>query len=125
MYTMVEIPEDDWELLPDVDDQWRAEAVSKEVAKKLHSKGYIPGLINSNDASPDARNGAAGVHPARSLAWMARPGDGYFCITSRRSSRRSTGSTLRLLRSEPFQETSSKRCTRSGARVMRLDAVPF
>ena len=55
MYTMVEIRKEDWELLPDIDGPWDASVVSKEAAEKLHRKGYLPGLINSNDATPKAR----------------------------------------------------------------------
>src|SRR6478736_6416950 len=46
MYTMVEIRQEDWGLLPKVDRSWDAAVVPKEAAEQLHKKGYIPGLIN-------------------------------------------------------------------------------
>jgi trehalose synthase len=55
MYTMVEVRPDDWPLLPAVDDPWRGELVSREAARTLTRKGYLPGLVNSNDAAEDAR----------------------------------------------------------------------
>jgi trehalose synthase len=55
MYTMVEIGKEDWGLLPKVGDPWAAAPVPKDAAVQLHQKGYIPGLINSNDARADAR----------------------------------------------------------------------
>jgi maltose alpha-D-glucosyltransferase/alpha-amylase len=56
MYAMVEIEQQDWGLLPKVDDPWGHAIVTKDVATQLKQKGYIPGLINSADANPDAVN---------------------------------------------------------------------
>jgi maltose alpha-D-glucosyltransferase/alpha-amylase len=56
VYTMVEIREEDWGLLPSVGDEWSTAIVSKETAGQLTNKGYIPGLINSADANPDAKS---------------------------------------------------------------------
>ncbi|ABS27514.1 trehalose synthase [Anaeromyxobacter sp. Fw109-5] len=55
MYTMVAIRQEDWGLLPNVDDPYGTALVSKEAAVELKNKGYIPGLINSADAHPDAK----------------------------------------------------------------------
>ncbi len=41
--------------MPDVPGLWDAAEVSKEAAETLHRKGYLPGLINSNDATEKAR----------------------------------------------------------------------
>jgi len=54
MYVMIEIPEKDWELLPPVRGLWHSAPVSREAAEKLARKGYLPGLVNSNDATADA-----------------------------------------------------------------------
>ena len=54
LYTMVEIRKEDWGLLPQVSDPWLTALVSKETAVQLRRKGYIPGLINSADASAEA-----------------------------------------------------------------------
>jgi trehalose synthase len=56
MYNMVEIAEQDWGLLPQVADPWGHALVPKDAAVQLKQKGYIPGLINSADADPDAVN---------------------------------------------------------------------
>jgi trehalose synthase len=50
IYTMVEIRKEDWSLLPEVNDIWASVPVSKEVMAALKEKGYVPGYINSNDA---------------------------------------------------------------------------
>ena len=56
MYDMVEIQQQDWGLLPQVNDPWGHELVPKDAAQQLKAKGYIPGLIHSADADPDAAN---------------------------------------------------------------------
>jgi trehalose synthase len=56
MYTMVEIAPEDWGLLPAVADPWQVAHVPKEAAEALTRKGYLPGLINSNDAAREARS---------------------------------------------------------------------
>jgi trehalose synthase len=125
MYTMVEIRKDDWELLPEVDDQWKAEAVSKEAAKKLHEKGYIPGLINSNDASPDARDwsgwsasGEISGVDGKTRRWVflhyfkkEQPALNWL-DPSFAAQRAISGDIVKTMHS-------------LGARAMRLDAVPF
>jgi trehalose synthase len=54
LYDMVEIDQKDWGLLPAVNDPWGHELVPKDMAVQLKQKGYIPGLINSADADPNA-----------------------------------------------------------------------
>lgn len=56
MYDMVEIAQQDWGLLPTVNDPSATDLVTKDAAVQLKQKGYIPGLINSADANPDAQN---------------------------------------------------------------------
>jgi maltose alpha-D-glucosyltransferase/alpha-amylase len=56
MYTLVEIPKEDWKLLPPVKGPWDVALIPKAVAEQLAKKGYIPGLINSNDAAPEAKS---------------------------------------------------------------------
>jgi maltose alpha-D-glucosyltransferase/alpha-amylase len=56
VYTMVEIREEDWGILPNVPDEFSTAIVSKDAAAQLTNKGYIPGLINSADAHPDAKS---------------------------------------------------------------------
>ncbi|MFO0927365.1 MAG: hypothetical protein U0736_10040 [Gemmataceae bacterium] len=55
MYTVVEIAREDWGLLPPVKGPWEVALVPKPAAERLTQKGYIPGLINSNDAAPEAK----------------------------------------------------------------------
>jgi trehalose synthase len=125
MYTMVEIRTDDWHLLPEVDGLWAAEVVSKEAAKNLHSKGYLPGLINSNDASPKARElsgwSATGEIPGidgKTRRWVflhyfkkEQPALNWL-DPSFAAQRAISGNIVKTIHSR-------------GARVMRLDAVPF
>lgn len=55
MYTMIEIRKEDRPLLPSADGPWTCVPVSKDVAERLTNKGYLPGLINNNDAVSNAR----------------------------------------------------------------------
>lgn len=55
LYTMVEVDEKHWGLLPGVKGKWGFARVSREAARKLTAEGYIPGYINSNDAAAKAR----------------------------------------------------------------------
>lgn len=54
LYDMVEIEEKDWGLLPQIDDPYGTDHVSRESAAQLKELGYIPGIINSADADPEA-----------------------------------------------------------------------
>jgi maltose alpha-D-glucosyltransferase/alpha-amylase len=56
MYTMVEVRKEDWPLLPRVDGPWAGAPVPKDAAERLTQKGYLPGLINNNDAVKNARD---------------------------------------------------------------------
>jgi maltose alpha-D-glucosyltransferase/alpha-amylase len=55
LYTMVEIPKEDWHLLPEVKGPWDVALVPRPAAEQLAKKGHIPGLIASNDAAPEAK----------------------------------------------------------------------
>jgi maltose alpha-D-glucosyltransferase/alpha-amylase len=125
LYTMVEIRKEDWDLLPDVTGQWTAATVSKEAAKELHQKGYIPGLINSNDASPKARDlsgwsatGEVRGADGKTRRWVflhyfkkEQPALNWL-DPSFAAQRAISGDIVKTMHS-------------LGARVMRLDAVPF
>lgn len=125
MYTMVEIPEEDWALLPEVDDLWQTAPVPKEAAEKLTTRGYIPGLISSADASPDARQlsgwDATGPVPGvdgKVRRWVYlhyfKPGQPTlnWLDPSMAGPRAIAGDVVRTIYD-------------LGARVIRLDAVPF
>src|SRR5207247_2579276 len=56
MYTMVEVRREDWGLLPAVSEPDGVAVVAKPAAERLAKKGYLPGLINSNDAAPAAKS---------------------------------------------------------------------
>jgi maltose alpha-D-glucosyltransferase/alpha-amylase len=56
LYTMVEIAPEDWGLLPDVPGPWQVAHLLKRDAERLKRRGYIPGLIHSNDADRKARS---------------------------------------------------------------------
>ncbi|HQE28984.1 MAG TPA: maltose alpha-D-glucosyltransferase [Phycisphaerae bacterium] len=55
MYTMVEIDEKDWPLLPPVDSAWATALIDNATATELMQRGYIPGRIQSADADPQVR----------------------------------------------------------------------
>ena len=125
MYTMVAVDREHWPLLPEVDDLWSSAPVSKEAASALTRLGYIPGLINSADASPEARtlsgwDATAEVPGADGQArrWVYlhyfKPGQ-------------PTLNWLDPSLAGPTSQTGD--VTRTihvlGARVVRLDAVPF
>jgi trehalose synthase len=55
-FTMVEIRREDWPGLPPVSDPWATALVPRETAAALVRKGYLPGLIDSADASPEAKH---------------------------------------------------------------------
>src|SRR5262249_52099103 len=75
LYTMVEVRREDWPLLPKVDGPWALAHVPRPAAEELTRKGYLPGLINSNDAAPQAKSwsgwSATGVR--RGVEGAARP----------------------------------------------------
>ena len=54
LYDMVEIQQKDWGLLPNVADPNGTALVPQDAAVQLKEKGYIPGLIHSADADPQA-----------------------------------------------------------------------
>ncbi|MDB6091597.1 MAG: trehalose synthase [Gammaproteobacteria bacterium] len=54
LYDMVEIAQKDWGLLPAVNDPAGHALVPTDAAVQLKQKGYIPGLIHSADADPQA-----------------------------------------------------------------------
>jgi trehalose synthase len=54
LYSMVEIPQSLWSMLPVVSDPWGTALVSTPVAQQLKTMGYIPGTIQSADADPQA-----------------------------------------------------------------------
>lgn len=125
MYTMVEIRREDWRLLPDVEGPWKAVVVSKEAAESLHRKGYLPGLINSNDATEKARELSGWSATGEVLGvddkvrrWVflhyfktAQPTLNWL-DPSFAAQRAISGDIVKSIHSQ-------------GTRVMRLDAVPF
>lgn len=54
LYNMVEIPQEHWGLLPQVDDPWGREHVSIPNAERLETLGFIPGTIPVADADPQS-----------------------------------------------------------------------
>lgn len=125
MYTMVEIDQEDWALLPEVEDQWGSALVPRETAVQLTQMGYIPGLINSADAHPDARTwsgwsatgevtGVDGETRRWVFLHVFKPGQPAlnWLDPSYASRRVLYGDTVRTIDD-------------LGAGVVRLDAVPF
>lgn len=54
LYSMVEIPQEHWGLLPAVDDIWGSDYVTIENAKRLEELGFIPGVFSVADSDPNA-----------------------------------------------------------------------
>lgn len=125
LYTMVEIRQEDWELLPEVEGPWAAEVVSKEAAKQLHSKKYIPGLINSNDASPKARelSGWSATGEVRGVDGKTRRW--VFLHYFKKEQPALNWLDPSFAAQRVVSGDIVKTMHSLGARVMRLDAVPF
>jgi maltose alpha-D-glucosyltransferase/alpha-amylase len=125
MYTLVEIPKEDWGLLPAVKGPWGVALVPKPAAEALAKKGYIPGLINSNDAAPEAKTWSGW-----SASGEVTGADGKVRRWVYLHSFKPTQPTLNWL--DPSY--AARRVVAAGVvrnvvgrktRVLRLDAVPF
>lgn len=125
LYALVEIRERDWPLLPSVDDAWSSALVSNEVAEQLTQRGYLPGRINSADADPQVRSssGWSATGPVegtdgRTRRWVYlhffKPGQPVlnWMDPSCTAQQMIAGDVVRTIHD-------------LGARVVRLDAVPF
>jgi maltose alpha-D-glucosyltransferase/alpha-amylase len=125
LYTMVEIDSQDWPLLPAVDDPWGTALVPRESAVQLWQKGYIPGLIDSADAASGANEWSG---------WSATPEvvgvDGekrrwvYLHVFKPAQPTLNWLDPSYASRRALFGDTA-RSLVDLGARVMRLDAVPF
>ncbi len=125
MYVLAEIEGKDWEHLPEVEGPWDTRAVPRDAARALAAKGYIPGLINSNDATAgalelsgwDATGTIRGVD-GKPRRWVYlhffKPGQPAldWLHPSMAAQRAEAGDIVRTIRA-------------LGARGLRLDAVPF
>jgi maltose alpha-D-glucosyltransferase/alpha-amylase len=125
MYTMVEIPQDDWQLLPEVEGPWGTAAVSKESAIKLHQAGYIPGLINSNDASPKAREWSGWSATAETKGVDGKKRRWVFLHYFKQQQPALNWLDPTFAAQRAVSGDITKTMHSLGARVMRLDAVPF
>jgi len=125
MYTMVEIDKKDWPLLPAVDGPWKSALVSKEAADELYKRGYIPGRIDPCDADPEVRKAsgwsASGEIEGADAKWRRwvylhyfKPGQPVldWLDPSCAAQQAITGNVVQVV-------------DRLGAKVLRLDAVPF
>lgn len=125
MFTMVEIQEKDWPQLPPVENPWQTELVSNELAEKLMHLGYIPGRIHSADADPRVRSSSGWSATGKILGvdgrlrrWVYlhyfKPGQPAlnWLDPSSAAQRVIAGDVVRTIHD-------------LGARVVRLDAVPF
>ena len=93
IYHMIEIPPEDWDLLPDMPEGRDSMNLDAATEHELSQRGYIigelqrvifymPGVKETNWSATGPVIGADG-----------HTGGGCTCTTSRRASRRSTGST--------------------------------
>jgi maltose alpha-D-glucosyltransferase/alpha-amylase len=125
MYTMVDVPRNLWHLLPEVDDPWEAQPLPKPAAEELFRRGLLPGLINSNDAGEDARkrsgwsaSGEIRGVDGRTRRWVylhyfknGQPALNWL-DPSYAAPRAIAGDVVKTIHT-------------LGARMVRLDAVPF
>jgi trehalose synthase len=125
MYTVVEVRREDWGLLPAVTDPAGVALVPRPAAEQLSKKGYIPGLINSNDAAPEAKSWSGWSASGEVTGVDGRPRRWVYL-----HSFKPTQPTLNWL-----DPTYAARRAVAGdvvrnvvgrkTRVLRLDAVPF
>ncbi|WP_254509392.1 hypothetical protein [Anatilimnocola floriformis] len=125
LYTMVEIRKEDWDLLPGVDSPWTTELVSKDAAKKLRDKGYIPGLINSNDAAPQAREWSGWSATAKVTGVDGKQRRWVFLHYFKKEQPALNWLDPSFAAQRAVCGDLTKTMHSLGARVMRLDAVPF
>jgi trehalose synthase len=125
MYTIVEIREADWSLLPAVKDPWRSALVSNELADRLTEMGYLPGRIHPADADPQVRRSSGWSATGEILGvdgkvrrWVYlhvfKPGQPVlnWLDPSSAAQDATDGDVVRTI-------------VDLGAKVLRLDAVPF
>jgi len=125
MYVLVDINEKDWPLLPPVDDPSKTALVSEETAAELMNRGYIPGRIHSCDADPEVRKSSGWSATGKILGvdgktrrWVYlhffKPGQPVlnWLDPSCAAQQAIAGDVVRTVDD-------------LGARVVRLDAVPF
>jgi trehalose synthase len=125
MYTMVEIREEDWPLLPLVESPWQTALVSNEIAEKLTTMSYIPGRIYPADADPQVRNSSGWSATGKVLGadgktrrWVYlhvfKPGQPVlnWLDPSCAAQQAVAGDVVRTV-------------VDLGAKVLRMDAVPF
>lgn len=125
MYTMVEIRKEDWTLLPDVPGLWDAAEVSKEAAETLHRKGYLPGLINSNDATEKARE-LSGWSATAEIPGVDGKTRRWVYLHYFKTAQPSLNWLDPLYAAQRAISGDVVKTVHSlGARMMRLDAVPF
>jgi trehalose synthase len=125
MYTMVEIPQNLWNLLPNVTDPWGHDFVSVDSAVTLRNMGYIPGTIHSADADPNA---------ATWSGWSATPEvvgvDGkirrwvYLHVFKPAQPALNWLDPSYAARRANYGDTARHIVDR-GTRILRLDAAPF
>lgn len=125
MYTMVEIAPSDWRLLPEVERPFATALVSKDTAKALHQKGYIPGLINSNDATPKAREMSGWSATAEVVGFDGKPRRWVFLHYFKKEQPALNWLDPSFAAQRAISGDIVKTVHSLGARIMRLDAVPF
>ena len=125
LYHMVSIPEADWGLLPPVPPGRDAVNLPPATVDQLKEKGYIvgqlrrviffePGVKETDWSATDVIVGVDGV----ARRWV-------YCITSRKVSRRSTGSIPTFAAAQMIIGDALHSLDVLGARMLRLDANGF
>jgi maltose alpha-D-glucosyltransferase/alpha-amylase len=125
LYTMVEIKREDWNLLPEGEGEFKAVVVPKDAAEKLHKKGYIPGLINSNDATPKARDLSGWSATGEVMGVDGTSRRWVFLHYFKKEQPALNWLDPSFAAQRVIAGDITKTVHSLGARVMRLDAVPF
>jgi trehalose synthase len=125
LYTMVEIKRQDWTLLPEVDGDFKAALVPKDAAEKLREKGYIPGLINSNDATPKARDLSGWSATGEVMGVDGQSRRWVFLHYFKKEQPALNWLDPSFAAQRVVAGDIAKTVHSLGARVLRLDAVPF
>lgn len=125
MYTMVEIGKEDWPLLPKVDDPWKGELVPKPVAITLTKKGYLPGLVNSNDAAEDAKERSGWSATGEVVGADGKTRRWVYLTYFKRGQPVLNWLDPSYAGPKIVMGDLTNMVHNLGARVMRLDAVPF
>lgn len=125
MYVLVEIDSQDWKLLPEVKNPWQVSHVSRETARTLTRKGYLPGLINSNDAAKQARNWSGWSATAEIAGADGKKRRWVYLHFFKQSQPTLNWLDPSFAAQRAVFGDATRLLSQRGNKILRLDAVPF